>query len=63
LTCASSQCAAQPVSDAMIAELCTSRAILLHGERTQSKIMIVLYCRLNLSFICCLLLLGYERIK
>jgi len=37
--------------------------ISFHGERTQTQIVIFLFCSLSLSFICCLSLLGYKRIK
>jgi len=36
---------------------------LRYGERTQSQIAIILFCRFSLNFICCLDLLVYKKIK
>ena len=37
--------------------------ISLHGERTRSPIVIILFCSFNQNFICCLHLLNYDKIK
>jgi len=37
--------------------------ISLHGGKTQSPIEIVLFCSFDPNFICCLYLLGYDKIK